>query len=87
LTVTEEVAIMDLSIVGKTPARALMQILEDGVSSSDFRPENVKMAVLGLLGRVNWTSQWFSPDGPLLSPETAVVRIDLAQHGPTERDP
>jgi len=61
--------------------QVLMQILADGIASGDFRPVNVKMAVFGLLGMLNWTHQWFSPDGELSSQEVAAVLADLALKG------
>ena len=45
--------------------RVLTQILKDGIASGDFRPVDIKMTLLGFLGMLNWTHQWFSPDGPL----------------------
>ncbi len=59
----------------------LKQILEDGIASGDFRPVDVKMAVFGLLGMLNWTHQWFTPDGELTAREIAGLLVDLALHG------
>jgi len=39
--------------VRKHYEQVLMQIVDDGVASGDFRPVNVKMAVFGFLGMVN----------------------------------
>jgi AcrR family transcriptional regulator len=61
--------------------RVLMQILEDGIASGDFRPLNAKMAVFGLLGMLNWSHQWFSPEGTLSSQEVAAILADLALRG------
>ncbi len=61
--------------------RVLMQILEDGVAGGEFRPINIKMAMFGLLGMLNWTHQWFSPDGEFTSREIAVTLADLALGG------
>jgi AcrR family transcriptional regulator len=61
--------------------RVLIRILEDGIASGDFRPVNVKMAMLGLLGMFNWTHQWFSPDGELTPQEIADILTDLALRG------
>nr|HID13423.1 TetR/AcrR family transcriptional regulator [Anaerolineae bacterium] len=65
--------------------RVLRQILEDGIASGDFRPVNVKMAVLGVLGMLNWTHQWFSPDGELSPREIAAILADLALYGVVAR--
>jgi AcrR family transcriptional regulator len=48
--------------------RVLMRILEDGIASGDFRPVNVKIVMLGVLGMLNWVHQWFSPAGELPPP-------------------
>jgi hypothetical protein len=59
----------------------LMRILEEGIASGDFRPVNGKMAMLGFLGMLNWTHQWFSPQGPLSAQEVAAILVDLALRG------
>jgi len=64
----------------------LMQIVKDGIAGGDFRPVNVKMAVYGLLGMLNWTHQWFSPDGPFTSQEIAEILTDLALNGLVVRE-
>ena len=56
----------------------LMQILQDGIASGQFRQVDVKMTVFGFLGMLNWTHQWFSPEGELTSGEIAVILADLA---------
>ncbi len=61
--------------------RALMRILQDGIATGDFRPVNVKMTVYGLLGMLNWTHQWFSPDGEFSAQEIAALLADLALNG------
>jgi AcrR family transcriptional regulator len=63
----------------------LMQILEDGISSGEFRPVNVKMTVFGFLGMLNWTHQWFSPEGELTSEEIAAILADLALHAVSKK--
>ena len=71
--------------VRKHYEKVLMQIVEDGIASGEFRDVNVKMAVFGMLGMLNWTHQWFSPDGPFSSNEVATQLADLALHGLTLR--
>ena len=58
----------------------LMQILQDGIDSGEFRPVEVKMTVFGFLGMLNWTHQWFSPQGALTSEQIATILADLAMH-------
>jgi len=60
--------------------QCLMQILQDGITSGEFRPVDVKMTVFGFLGMLNWTHQWFSQDGELSSEEIAVILADLAMN-------
>jgi AcrR family transcriptional regulator len=71
--------------VRKHYEQVLMQIVEDGIASGEFREVNVKMAVFGMLGMLNWTHQWFSPDGPFSSNEVATTLADFALHGLTLR--
>jgi len=66
--------------------RVLMQILEEGIANGDFRPVDVKMTVLGFLGMLNWTHQWFSPGGPLSPREIAAILVDLALHGVVKQE-
>jgi len=56
----------------------LMQILQDGITSGEFNPVDVKMTVFGFVGMLNWTHQWFSPEGELTSEEIAAILADLA---------
>jgi len=72
--------------VRKHYEQVLMQIVEDGIASGDFRSVNVKMAVFGLLGMLNWTHQWFSPDGEFSSQEVAAMLTDLALQGLVKRE-
>jgi len=67
--------------VRKHYEQVLMQIVQDGIASGDFRPVDVKMAVFGLLGMLNWTHQWFSPTGRFSAQEVASMLADVAMHG------
>lgn len=67
--------------VRKHYEQVLTQIVEDGIAAGEFRPVNVKMAVFGMLGMLNWTHQWFSPDGAFSSHEVAATLAGLAMHG------
>jgi len=71
--------------VRKHYEQVLMQIVEDGIASGEFRAVNVKMAVFGMLGMLNWTHQWFSPGGSFSSNEVATTLADFALHGLTLR--
>jgi AcrR family transcriptional regulator len=40
-------------------------VVEDGRRAGIFNPElDLKTSVLGLLGALNWTAEWYRPDGP-----------------------
>jgi AcrR family transcriptional regulator len=67
--------------VRKHYEQVLMQILDDGIASGEFRPVNVRLVVYGLLGMLNWTHQWFSPDGDFTAREIAIILTDLALNG------
>lgn len=67
-----------------------MRILQDGIVTGAFRPVNAKIAMLGFLGMLNWTHQWFSPGGDLSPQEIAALLSDLCLYGmvarPQERE-
>lgn len=49
--------------------QAFVAVLGDGIANGEFRPGlNPRIAVLTILGALNWTPEWLSPGGRL-SPE------------------
>ena len=72
--------------VRKHYEQVLMQIVEDGIACGDFRPVNVKMAVFGVLGMLNWAPEWFSPAGQFPAREVAAMLADLALCGLMTRE-
>ncbi len=49
--------------------QAFIDVIEDGMKAGAFRAElNRRIAVLTILGALNWTPEWLSPEGKL-SPE------------------
>lgn len=43
----------------------ITEVLEAGFASGDFdRALNTKVTVKSLLGSLNWTAEWYRPDGP-----------------------
>jgi TetR/AcrR family transcriptional regulator, cholesterol catabolism regulator len=49
--------------------QAFIGVIESGMKSGEFRANlNRRIAVLTILGALNWTPEWLSPDGSL-SPE------------------
>ena len=61
---------------------ALLRITRDGVESGEFRagidPRMLKFAVLGA---VNWTHRWFTPDGPMSGAEVGRSFSDIFLRG------
>jgi Transcriptional regulator len=48
------------------------RIVASGVATGEFAPGlDSKVAVLSVLGALNWTPEWFSPDGPATCDEIA----------------
>ncbi|WP_234553844.1 TetR/AcrR family transcriptional regulator [Thermus caliditerrae] len=40
-------------------------VLQEGVDKGVFQVEDVRLATLFLLSALNWTYQWYRPDGPM----------------------
>ncbi len=58
--------------------RALRGLVEEGIADGSIRPVNAKLAVLFLMGAVNWMcTRWFRPDGPLSAAEIAAGFEDM----------
>jgi AcrR family transcriptional regulator len=61
---------------------AMLRITRDGVESGEFRagvdPRMLKFAVLGA---VNWTHRWFTPDGPMSGAEVGRSFSDIFLRG------
>jgi AcrR family transcriptional regulator len=53
-------------VVAKRDAyeRILRDAIRRGVEAGEFRPVDVNLAALTLLGALNWTSVWWRPEGP-----------------------
>jgi TetR/AcrR family transcriptional regulator, cholesterol catabolism regulator len=50
--------------------RAFVGVVEEGVKAGLFKRDlNRRIAVLTILGALNWTPEWFAPDGRLSSRE------------------
>lgn len=57
--------------------------VEQGVFSSGL---DARMVVFGLLGALNWTPEWFSPDGPATADEIGERLADALLNGPLIRE-
>jgi len=52
-----------------------------GMRSGEFAPSDPALAVRAILGSLNWSVQWFSPDGPLTAAEIAERFADYLIRG------
>jgi AcrR family transcriptional regulator len=52
-----------------------------GVRSGEFSPYDPALAVRAILGSLNWSVQWFNPDGPLTAAEIAERFADYLIRG------
>jgi AcrR family transcriptional regulator len=73
--------LQDALAVRRHYEQVLCRIVEDGIERGELRRTDVRLAVYGLLGMLNWTHQWFSPRGELSSREIAAILVDLALYG------
>ncbi|MBI5303047.1 MAG: TetR/AcrR family transcriptional regulator [Chloroflexi bacterium] len=62
-------------------ARLLEKIIQQGVTTGDFRATDVKMTTLAILGMCNWLYQWYSPDGRLSPEQIAATFSDTIING------
>lgn len=60
--------------------RGFRRILADGVESGEFRPVDVDVTSLALLGMCNWVARWYSTDGRLDANQIAADYGELAVH-------
>jgi AcrR family transcriptional regulator len=70
-------------IIAKRDAyeRCLRRIIAAGVRSGAFRPVDVKLASLALLGAINWTIKWYRPGGPRDAEAIGIAFADVLIHG------
>lgn len=45
--------------------RGVRQIIQDGIDEQVFAECDPKVVTFAILGAINWTVKWFSPDGPM----------------------
>lgn len=70
--------------IGKRRAyeKAFIGVIEDGMKAGEFRPDlNLRIAVLTILGALNWTPEWLSPAGQLSPEEVGVLIADTLLMG------
>jgi TetR/AcrR family transcriptional regulator, cholesterol catabolism regulator len=56
-------------------------VIARGIADSSFRRAPVGLTRMALLGMVNWSHQWYRPDGELSSDEIADHFFDTLVHG------
>lgn len=66
---------------GKRHAELLALILQQGIASGEFRPVNITVTTLAILGMCNWLYEWYSPDGAFPPREIAAMFSDLVLNG------
>lgn len=57
------------------------QLIAAGTRSGEFVPCDPALAVRAILGSLNWSVQWFSPEGPLTAAEIAEKFADYLIRG------
>lgn len=45
--------------------RGVQAVIQEGMEQGVFRVENLRLATLFVLSALNWTYQWYRPEGPL----------------------
>ena len=56
----------------------LVSIIERGIRSGVFRPDDSHMVAFAILGMCNWTAWWFKPDGRLSEHDIAELFAEMA---------
>ncbi len=62
--------------------QAFIGVIDDGMKAGAFRADlNLRIAVLAILGALNWTPEWLSPDGRLSPEEVGEIIADTLLMG------
>lgn len=72
---------------GKQHADLWERILKQGIASGEFRPVNITVTTLAILGMCNWLYEWYSPNGSLQPREIAGMFSELVLHGLAQSTP
>lgn len=86
LYITEKNVISSLHILDKITAafnrrdEIMARTIEDGIQSGLYRPVDVRVAVLAIVGLCNSILFWYRPDGRLSYQEIADKFYDLTHH-------
>lgn len=58
-----------------------VRCIDEGIRAGDFRDVDPKIAAFAVIGMANWTSRWYSPNGPKSPQEIANIIADIAMQG------
>jgi AcrR family transcriptional regulator len=56
--------------------RGMRLILEEGIATGVFAPDEPKLVAFAMLGALNWIARWFNPSGPASSDQIATRFAD-----------
>ena len=59
----------------------LRSFIDQGIAAGKFRPVNVPLISLEIMGMLNWTFQWYSPTGQLQPAQIAEVVWEFVSFG------
>ena len=57
--------------------RGIRELVKDGMAKGEFAPADASLVTRAMLGAVNWTARWYSPDG---SQSVAQIAEGLADY-------
>lgn len=59
-----------------------VEVLREGIEAGVFKDDlKLRISVLSILGALNWTPEWFSPDGPLSATEIGNLMANVLLGG------
>lgn len=61
--------------------RGVRRLVETGIRRDELRPTDARIATRALLGALNWTAQWFRPEGPVAADDVARIVAEYAIGG------
>lgn len=67
--------------------QAIAALLAEGVESGELRVVDSRLATLALLGALNWTVKWFSPDGARTAAEVGAEFAEIFLSGLRKASP
>ncbi len=60
---------------------AFQQIIKDGIQKGIFKAQNEKFATLTILSALNWTFEWYKPDGPMSAEDIGEQLSEMLMNG------